>query len=146
MYLVGNMVMVEEDTEEEGKLRMVEEEGKLKDREGKRRLREEEGNHMAEEDRLKLVGMLIAAESIVLVGKEMVQSMVVTNMEMEKAVLSSEVLEEQTVVLMAQTRDVGSAHKKIHCIFFSLCLSINEPVNTCLYCVLTLPLHQHNAV
>ena len=129
MYLVGNMVMVEEGTEEEGKLRMAEEEGKLKnqegklkDREGKRRLREEEGKHMAEEDRVKLVGMLIAAESIVLVGIEMVQSMVVRNTEMEKMVLSSEVLEEHTVVLMAQTRgDVGSAYKKCIVCFSLVC-------------------------
>lgn len=115
MYLVGNMVMVEEGMEKEGKLRMAEEEGKLKEpegnlkeREGKPRLREED-MQMAEEDKLKLVGMLIAAESIVLVGIEMVQSMVLMNMEMEKVVLSSEALEAHTVVLMARTRNSVSA-------------------------------------
>lgn len=120
------MVMVEEGMEEEGKLRMAEEEGKLKDQEGKLteqegnpkdregnpRLREEEDTQMAEEDKLKLVGMLIAAESIVLVGTEMVQSMVLMNTEMEKAVLSSEVLEAHTVVLMAQTR--GFVSLRLH--------------------------------
>ena len=133
MYLVGNMVMVEEGTEEEGKLRMAEEEGKLKDQEGKRRLREEEGKHMAEEDRVKLVGMLIAAESIVLVGIEMVQCMAVRNMEKEKVVLSSEVLEVHTVVLMAQTRgDVGSAHRKKTLYVLALFININESVTQ--YC------------
>lgn len=125
MYLVGNMVMVEEGMEEEGKLRMAEEEGKLKDLEGKpkdregklkeredKQLREEEDTQTAEEDKLKLVGMPIAAESIVLVGTEMVQSMVVMNMEMERAVLSIEVLEGHMVVLMAQTRNFVSAYTK----------------------------------
>ena len=90
---------------EEGKLRMEEEEGKLKDqedkpkeREGKRRLREEEGKQMAEEDKLKLVGKLIVAESIVLVGTEMVQSMV----------LSSGVLEGHMVVLIVQNHNFVS--------------------------------------
>lgn len=120
MYLEGNMVrVVEEGMEKEGNLRMVVEEGKLKDqegklkeREGKLKGREEEDRQTAEEDKLKLVGMLIAAESIVLVGIRMVQSMVLTNMEMEKEVLSREVLEAHTVVLMAQTRNFVSAHKK----------------------------------
>lgn len=107
MDLVGNTVMVEEDMEEEGKLRMAEEEGKRKDREGK--LKDLEDKQLREEeDKLKLVGMPIAAESIVLVGTEMVQSRVVMNMEMEQAVLSTEVLEGHMVVLMAQTRNFVS--------------------------------------
>lgn len=113
MDLVGNMVMVEEGMEKEGTLKMAEDEGNLKEPEGKQRLREEgrqmaeEDKPMAEEDKPKLVGMLIAAESMVLVGIEMVQSMVLMNMEMEKALLSSEVLEVHTV-LMAQTRNHAS--------------------------------------
>ena len=97
---------------------MEEEEGKLKDLEGKRKDREgklkdlEDKQLREEEDKLKLVGMPIAAESIVLVGTEMVQSRVVMNMEMEQAVLSIEVLEGHTVVLMAQTRNFVSAYKK----------------------------------
>lgn len=70
---------------------------------------------MAVEDKLKLVGIQIVAESIVLVGIEMVQSMV----------LSSEVLEAHTVVRMVQTRNSVSAYKKrIVC----LALFTNEPV------------------
>lgn len=58
--------------EEEGKLKDLEgkpkdREGMPKDREGKQ-LREEEDTQMAAEDKLKLVGMPIAAGSIVLVG------------------------------------------------------------------------------
>lgn len=112
--------VVEEGMEKEGNLRMAVEEGKLKDqeegklkeREGKLKGREEEDRQTAEEDKLKPVGMLIAAESIVLVGIGKVQSMVLMNTETEKAVLSSEVLEAHTVVLMAQTRNFVSAHKK----------------------------------
>lgn len=74
---MGNMVIVGE-----GKLRMVVEEDNLKDQEGKPRQREED-RQKAEEDNLKLVGKLIEAESIVLVGTEMVQSMVLMNMELE---------------------------------------------------------------
>lgn len=97
MDLVGNMVMVEEGMQEEGKLSLVEEEGKLKEPEGKLTLREDEDSQLAEEDKLKLVGILIAAEegTVVIVGIEKVQSMVLVNMEMQKAVLSSVVLEAQ---------------------------------------------------
>lgn len=103
-------MMVEEGMEEEGKLRMAEEEGKLKEPEGRQRLREED-RQMAEEDKLKLVGILMAEGIVVLVGIEMVQSMVVLmNTEMQKAVLSIEVLEAHTV-LMAQTRNFVSAYK-----------------------------------
>ncbi|KAF2533873.1 hypothetical protein F2Q70_00033470 [Brassica cretica] len=102
--------------EEEGKLNLEgtpkEREGKLKDLEGKQLREEEEDTQTAEEDKLKLVGMPIAAESIVLVGTEMVRSMVEMNMEMEQAVLSIEVLEGHMVVLMAQTRNFVSEYKK----------------------------------
>ena len=116
--------------EEEGKLK--DQEDKPKEREGKRRLREED-KQMADEDKLKLVGKLIVAESIVLVGIEMVQCMAVRNMEKEKVVLSSEVLEVHTVVLMAQTRgDVGSAHRKKTLYVLALFININESVTQ--YC------------
>lgn len=86
MDLVSN-TKVEEGMEEEGKLRMVEEEGKLKVPEGKPRLTEEEDTQMAEEDRLKLVGILMAVGIVVLVGIEMVQCMVLMSTEMQKEVL-----------------------------------------------------------
>lgn len=102
--------------EEEGKLK--DQEDKPKEREGKRRLREEEGKQMAEEDKLKLVGKLIVAESIVLVGTEMVQSMV----------LSSEVLEAHNVVLIAQNHNFVSAFKE-RSVCFSRLFFVNKRSN-----------------
>ena len=101
--------------EEEGKLK--DQEDKPKEREGKRRLREED-KQMADEDKLKLVGKLIVAESIVLVGTEMVQSMV----------LSSGVLEGHMVVLIVQNHNFVSAFKE-RSVCFSRLFFVNKRSN-----------------